>query len=332
MIPCPPRANTALEVDGDMITTAAKNRIRPGTWRYLSRYIRNYYQLYLLILPAVVFIIVFNYWPMYGIQIAFKDFRPGRGFAGSEWVGLEHFIRFFKTPTVWKLIRNTLGISLYGLAAGFPIPILLAVMINEVRSARFRKTVQMITYAPYFLSTVVLCGMVLLFLEKNTGFFNALVVLFGGEAKDWINKKEYLWSIYVWSGIWQGAGWGSIIYLAALSTVSQEIVEASIIDGANRLQKIFHVDLPAIVPTIIILLILSIGSLIGVGYEKILLLQTSLNMDTSDVLSTYTYRLGIIGGQYDYTTAIGLANSLVNALLLVLVNSIARKAGETSLW
>jgi len=311
--------------------TAPSMKKRSG-FAYTLRYMRRYYQLYLLILPALASVIIFNYWPLYGIQIAFKDFRPGLGFTGSEWVGFEHFLRFFKIPTFYTLIKNTVGISLYGLIAGFPIPIFLAFMINEVRSRKFKKTVQMITYAPYFLSTIVVCGMLLLFLKKDTGVINAIVALFGGERQDFILKPQYFWSIYVWSGIWQGAGWGTIIYLAALSSVSQETVEAAIIDGCNRFQKIIHVDWPAIVPTIIILLILSFGSLVGVGYEKVLLLQTSLNMDAADVLSTYTYRQGILGGQYDYTTAIGLLNSIVNAILLVAVNTLARKTGETSLF
>jgi putative aldouronate transport system permease protein len=316
----------------EQIGYSAPNKRKISNVVNAYRYLKRYYQLYLLILPALASVVIFNYWPLYGIQIAFKDFHAGLGFSGSEWVGFEHFIRFFKTPTFWTLIKNTVGISLYGLIAGFPIPIILAFMINEVRSHKFKKTIQMITYAPYFLSTIATCGMLLLFLKKDTGVINAMVAFLGGERKDFILNPDYFWSLYVWSDIWKGAGWGTIIYLASLSAVSQETVEAAIIDGANRIQKIIHVDWPAIVPTIIILLILSFGSLVGVGYEKILLLQTSLNMDAADVLSTYTYRQGILGGQYDYTTAIGLLNSVVNGLLLVAVNAIARRTGETSLF
>jgi putative aldouronate transport system permease protein len=316
----------------EQVDYSIKSRVKPSTMTRAFRYLSRYWQLYALVLPAFVFVVIFNYWPLYGIQIAFKDFNAGLGFVGSKWVGFEHFIRFFQIPTFWTLIKNTVGISVYGLVAGFPIPIILAFMINEVRSRRFKKSVQMITYAPYFLSTIVTCGLLLLFLKKDTGVINAIVVALGGEAKDYIAQSKYFWSLYVWSDIWKGMGWGTIIYLAALSTVDQEIVEAAVIDGVNRIQKIFYVDWPVIVPTVIILLILSFGSLVGIGYEKILLLQTPLNMDASDVLSTYTYRQGILGGQYDYTTAIGLLNSLVNGFLLLGVNYIARKTSETSLF
>jgi putative aldouronate transport system permease protein len=232
----------------------------------------------------------------------------------------------------WRVIRTTLVISVYSLVVGFPIPILLAFMINEVRSTVFKKTVQMVSYAPYFISTVALCGMLLLFLKKDTGFINALIALFGGERADLISNPSAFSSIYVWSGIWQTMGWSSIIYIAALSAVNPEIVEAAVIDGVTRFQKIIHVDLPTILPTVVILLILSAGSILGVGSEKVLLLQNSLNMEASDVISTYTYRLGILERQYGYTTAIGLLNSVINALVLVLVNTMARRLGETSLW
>ena len=241
-------------------------------------------------------------------------------------------MRFLRTPLFVRVVRNTLGISLYSLLVGFPVPILLAIMINEVRSRWFQKTVQMITYAPYFISTVAMCGMLLLFLKKDTGVINALVDFLGGTRTDLINRPELIWSIYVWSGVWQGMGWSSIIYIAALTSVDETIVEAALIDGANRMQKIMHIDLPTIRPTIIILLIMNVGSLLNVGYEKTLLLQTSLNMDTADVISTYTYRLGVLQGQYDYTTAIGLFNQVINAILLVLVNWVAGRLGDTRLW
>ena len=295
-------------------------------------YMRRNYQLYLLILPAFASVVLFSYVPMYGVQIAFKNFRPARGIAGSSWVGLEHFARFLKTPFFYRIVYNTVGISVYSLVAGFPIPIVLALLINEVRHPRLKKNIQMITYAPFFISTVAMCGMVLLFLKKDTGVVNALVTFFGGEATDFISKPQYLWSIYVWSGIWQGMGWSSIIYIAALSGVDPEVIEAAVIDGANRFQKIVYIDIPTILPTVVILLILSVGSLLGVGSEKMLLLQNSLNKDASEVISTYTYNLGVLQGQYDYTTAIGLFNSTINALLLLGVNTVARRLGETSLW
>ena len=314
-------------------TVVLKEVQKRGTrWQRFWRYLQSNYQLYLLILPALLCVILFSYVPMYGIQIAFKDFRPAQGIAGSQWVGMEHFVRFLRTPLFVRVVRNTLGISLYSLLVGFPVPILLAIMINEVRSRWFQKTVQMITYAPYFISTVAMCGMLLLFLKKDTGVINALVDFLGGTRTDLINRPELFWSIYVWSGIWQGMGWSSIIYIAALTSVDETIVEAALIDGANRMQKIMHIDLPTIRPTIIILLIMNVGSLLNVGYEKTLLLQTSLNMDTADVISTYTYRLGVLQGQYDYTTAIGLFNQVINAILLVLVNWVAGRLGDTRLW
>lgn len=314
-------------------TVVLKEVQKRGTrWQRFWRYLQSNYQLYLLILPALLCVILFSYVPMYGIQIAFKDFRPAQGIAGSQWVGMEHFVRFLRTPLFVRVVRNTLGISLYSLLVGFPVPILLAIMINEVRSRWFQKTVQMITYAPYFISTVAMCGMLLLFLKKDTGVINALVDFLGGTRTDLINRPELFWSIYVWSGVWQGMGWSSIIYIAALTSVDETIVEAALIDGANRMQKIMHIDLPTIRPTIIILLIMNVGSLLNVGYEKTLLLQTSLNMDTADVISTYTYRLGVLQGQYDYTTAIGLFNQVINAILLVLVNWVAGRLGDTRLW
>ncbi len=295
-------------------------------------YLQNYGQIYLLVIPAVVWTIIFCYWPMYGVQIAFKKYSFAEGIMGSKWVGLKHFIRFFESPSLAQILTNTLGISLYGLVAGFPLPIILAIMLNEAVSAKFRKAVQMITYMPHFISTVAVCGMLLLFIRKDTGVINAIIGLFGGERKDLIAYPEYFWSLSVWSGIWQGVGWSSIIYIAALSGVSPELVEAAIIDGANRFQKIWYVDIPSIAPTMVILLILNCGSLLSVGSEKILLLQNSLNLDASEVISTYVYRQGILNAKYDYTTAVGLFNSVVNVIMLLIVNTAARKLGGSSLF
>jgi putative aldouronate transport system permease protein len=297
-----------------------------------AHYLRNYGQLYLLVIPAVIWTLIFCYWPMYGVQIAFKKYSFAAGIFGSKWVGMKHFSRFFASPNFKQILTNTLGISLYGLVAGFPLPIILAIMLNEAVSEKFRKAVQMITYMPYFISTVAVCGMLLLFIRKDTGVINAVIGLFGGEKKELIAYPEYFWSITVWSGVWQGVGWSSIIYIAALSGVNPELVEAAIIDGANRFQKIWFVDIPEIAPTMIILLILNCGSLLSVGSEKILLLQNSLNMDASEVISTYVYRLGILNAQYDYTTAIGLFNSVVNVVLLILVNTVCSKLSTSSLW
>jgi len=296
------------------------------------KYMKEYYQIYLLMIPAIVFIAIFCYYPMYGAQIAFRDYKFKMGIWGSEWVGLKHFIRFVTGANFWQLFRNTLLISLYSLVAGFPVPILLAFLLNEMKNPTFKRTVQMLTYIPHFMSTVAVCGLILLFLKRDTGIFNQIAVMLGGEAKDFISDPKLFRTIYVFSGVWQGAGWGSIIYLAALSGVDSQIIEAARIDGANRIQKIWYIDLPCILPTIVILLILICGSLLSVGYEKILLLQNELNMDTSDVISTYVYRLGILDAQYSFTTAIGLFNSVVNIIVLAVVNTAAKKLGDTSLW
>lgn len=296
------------------------------------RYMRDYYQIYLLMLPAIVFIAIFCYYPMYGAQIAFRDYKFKLGFWGSEWVGLKHFIRYITGANFWQLFRNTLFLSLYSLVAGFPVPIILAFLLNEMKNQTFKRVVQMLTYIPHFMSTVAVCGLILLFLKRDTGLINQIIVLFGGEARNFIAEPGAFRTIYVLSGVWQGAGWGSIIYLAALSAVDAEIIEAAKIDGTNRIQKIWYIDFPSILPTIVILLILNCGSLLSVGYEKVLLLQNNLNMDTSDVISTYVYRIGIQDAQYSFSTAIGLFNSVVNIIVLIIVNAIAGKVGNTSLW
>ena len=297
-----------------------------------KKYLRDYWQLYVLVLPAVVFIAIFCYQPMYGAQIAFRNYNARAGIWGSEWVGLEHFKRFLTSSNFWPLLRNTLAISIYSLVAGFPDPIIFAFMLNELRSNKLRKTIQMISYAPYFISSVAVCGLIILFLQRESGLFNVIRMAFGSEGIDFLSKPEYFRTIYVVSGIWQGLGWGTIIYLAALSGVDPQIVEASIIDGASRLQKIWYIDLPSILPTIIILLILNCGSILSVGGDKILLLQNALNMETSDVIATYVYRLGIQNAQFSYTTAIGLFNSVVNFVMLSIVNYVAKKSTGSSLW
>ncbi len=297
----------------------------------LKRVIQDH-QLYLLILPSFIFIIIFHYIPIYGIQIAFKDFSTSMGIWGSSWVGLKHFERFFAMPFFWRLIGNTLGISMYGLIVGFPIPIILSIMINEVKNSKFKRAVQMVSYAPHFISTVVISGMIILFLNYDRGLINHIVAFLGGPRIDYMTSPRWFKTIYVFSGIWQSAGWGTIIYLAALSAIDPQIAESARIDGANKLQRIWHVDIPGIAPTIVILLILNMGSLLSVGFEKVLLLQNSLNMRSSDVISTYVYRTGLLGGQFSFSSAIGLFNSLTNFIMLVLVNRIARRLTETSLW
>ncbi|WP_410795716.1 ABC transporter permease [Paenibacillus sp. J5C2022] len=293
---------------------------------------RRNYDLYLLFLPVIVYYVLFHYVPMYGVQIAFKEFIATKGIWGSPWVGFEHFERFFDSYYFWRLIWNTLGIGLYELVAGFPLPILLALLIHELRSERYRRFVQTVTYAPHFLSTVVVAGIIMMFLSKETGLLNRLMEWAGGEKIGFLTEPAWFKTIFVGSGIWQSMGWNSIIFLAALSGIDPQLHEAAKIDGASRLRRIWHINLPGIMPTIVILLILNVGSVLGVGFEKIYLLQNSLNMSASDVISTSVYRSGIQGAEYSYSAAVGLFNAVVNFVLLVAVNVIARRLNETSLW
>lgn len=299
--------------------------------RFLKPFRKNW-ELYVIISPVILYYIIFEYFPMYGVQIAFKNFIATKGIWGSPWVGFRHFERFFDSYYFWRLIKNTLGISLYQLAVGFPAPIILALMINEVRMKYFRKFVQTVTYAPHFLSTVVLVGMLLMFLSPQSGLVNQIIVFFGGEPIAFMSEPKWFKTIYVLSGVWQQMGWSSIIYLAALAGIDPQLHEAAKVDGATRLQRIWHVNLPGILPTIVILLILNVGSIMGVGFEKVFLMQNSLNMEASDVIATYVYRSGILGAQYSFSAAVGLFNAVINFILLVLVNFTARKLNETSLW
>lgn len=290
------------------------------------------WDLYLFLLPSLVLVILFAYFPMYGVQIAFKNFSAAKGIWDSQWVGLEHFIRFFKSYYFWQLIKNTLTLSVFGLILGFPLPILLALGLNELKDGVFKKTVQTVTYAPYFISTVVMCGMIIAFLNPETGIINKLIEAFGGSRVSFLTEGSKFPSVYVLSGVWQGTGWGSIIYLAALTGVDPQLHEAAIIDGATRLQRIWHINIPSIVPTMVVLLILNTGGLLSVGHEKILLLQNSLNAETSEVISTYVYKTGLVSAQYSFSTAVGLFNSAINFIILVAVNTIASHVSENSLW
>jgi putative aldouronate transport system permease protein len=297
-----------------------------------SVFLRKNGGLYLLVLPAVIHYIVFCYLPIYGVQIAFRDFIPVRGFFGSEWVGLKHFIRFFESFYFKEIIWNTLAISFYSLVASFPLPILLALMLNYQRNLRFKKLAQTVSYAPHFISTVVIVGMLKIFTSPMNGIFNKVIAIFGGEVKHFMAEPNCFRHLYVWSGIWQELGWSSILYIGALSTISVELHEAAIVDGASILKRIWHIDLPGIVPTIIILLILRTGSILDVGFEKIYLMQNNLNTSVSEVIATYSYKVGLIENRYSFSSAIGLFNSLINFIFLITVNSIARKVSETSLF
>ncbi len=309
----------------------AANPVLQMRRRSLGKRILEQWQIYLLLLPAVVYFILFYYWPMAGLQIAFRDYRVSKGIWDSNWVGLKYFTKFFNHPQCWKIIGNTTVISFYTLAT-FPLSIILALLINEMRGQHFKKTVQMVTYAPHFISTVVICSMITLFMNQSTGMINNVIELLGGKRTDFLGTSRYFAHIYVWSGVWQDLGWGTIVYLATLSSVSPELHEAAYMDGANRLQIIWHVNIPCILPTVVIMLIMSCGRILSVGFEKIYLLQNSLNLDVSQVISTYTYELGLIGGQYSYSTAIGLFNTVVNVAMLLIVNTICKRLSDVSLW
>lgn len=290
----------------------------------------KYWQLYLLLLPALIYIAIFAYAPMYGIIIAFKDYMPKKGYWGSDWVGLKHFIRFINYPEFWRLIRNTLSVSLYSLAV-FPIPVIMALLINEIGNSKFKKTVQMVTYAPHFMSTVVVCGLVKMLVGRE-GVLGSLYGLITGQPQDLLTIPQFFSSIYVWSGVWQSTGWSTIIYLSALSGVSPDLIESAKIDGAKRLQVIRYVNVPTIMPTIVIMFIMKVGNVLSVGFDKIFLLQNSLNLDASRVLSTYTYDIGIIAGQFSYSTAIGLFNNVVNIMMIFIANKISNKISGMGIW
>jgi len=292
---------------------------------------RNW-QLYLFLLPAVVFIILFMYTPMYGLQIAFKNYNATDGIWGSQWVGLKWFERFFSTPRCWEIVKNTLTISVYSLIAGFPLPICLAIILNYVKNLHFKKFAQTITYMPYFISTVVLVGMMNLFFSPSSGFVNTMIKALGGEPIYFMGISSAFPHMYVWSGVWQSMGYSSIIYIAALSGVSPELHESAVIDGANILQRIWHIDIPTIMPTMIILLIMSCGNIMNVGYEKVFLMQNDLIADVSEIISTYVYKIGLINNQFSFSTAIGLMNNVINFIILVAANKISNKIFGSGLW
>lgn len=288
--------------------------------------------LYLFCLPTVVLTFIFAYIPMYGVQIAFRRYNARDGIWGSPWVGLHYFKRFIESPYFEMTIKNTLILSLYGLIVSFPIPIILALMLNSFRHARYRKVIQTVTYAPNFISTVVMCGMIILFMSPSVGAINGLIKAAGGEPINFMAKKELWRHIYVWTGIWQGAGWSSVIYFAALSGISPELHEAAKCDGATKFQEVIHIDLPLIMPTATILLIMSCGSILSVGFEKAYLLQNSLNSSVSEIISTYTYKVGLINNDMSYSSAIGLFNTIINLTLLLIVNKAADKLSGDSLF
>lgn len=286
--------------------------------------------LYLMILPPIISVFIFHYIPLYGVQIAFKDYRTSLGIWGSEWVGLKHFKKFIEYPYFIRIMKNTIWISLASLCT-FPCSVIFALMLNEMKDGKLKKICQQITYAPYFVSTVVVCSMALLFLNRD-GLINNIIAIFGVESIDFISIPSAFAPIYAITGLWSSLGWGTIIYLATLSGVSPELREAAVVDGASRMQIIWHVNLPHIKPTIITMFILQLGSLLSVGFEKTFLLQNPLNLEASSVISTYTYEIGILSQQFSYSTAIGLFNCIINLILVVLANKISNKVAQVGLW
>jgi len=297
----------------------------------LKKDMQRNYALYIIIIPVIIYFILFQYKPMYGALIAFQRFVPTRGFYGSEWVGFDNFIRFFVDPFFFRVLRNTLLINFYQLIWGFPAPIILALLLNEVRHSKFKRTIQTITYLPHFISIIVITGLIRDF-TLSTGFINDIVEMFGGNRVPLLIQPHLYRTIYVGSGIWQSVGWGTIIYLAALSGVDPQLYEAAMIDGAGKIRQLWSVTLPSIAPTIIILLILRIGGLMSEGYEKTLLLYSEPVYEVADIISTYVYRTGLLQTNWSYSTAIGLFNSVINFSLLIIANRISRQVSETSLW
>lgn len=297
---------------------------RPAHTRPLARRLADNWQMYALLLIPVVLTVVYKYIPMYGIQIAFRDFDPNLGFLESKWVGLQWFARFFNAPTCFRMIKNTVLISLFSLLWSFPIPIILSLIINQVRFHRFKRVVQTVLYAPHFISTMIICGMIRIFLSPTGGLLNLLL----GTQVDFLTHSSAFRTIYIASGIWQDAGWGCIIYLATLANVDPGLYEAAKVDGASVFQRILHIDLPELLPMAILNLIMAAGGLMNVGFEKVWLLQTDLNKATSDVIAVYVYQQGIEQAKYSYSTAVGLFNTAVNIILLLVVNKIASKASD----
>lgn len=301
-------------------------------WARFRKDMRSNWSLYLVFMPVVVYYFVFCYLPMYGATIAFKDFSPMAGILGSEWVGFKHFADFFTSSDFKRIFFNTLNISLQSLMFGFPAPIILALMINEVENAKWKKLVQTITYLPHFISLVVICGIIRNFVSDTGVITVALNSLGVVENVDMLSNKELFVPIYIISDIWQSVGWGSIIYLAALTGINQELYEAASIDGAGRWRQLFAVTIPGILPTVVIMLILRVGNIMSLGFEKIILLYNPLTYETADVISSYVYRRGLMEFNFSYSTAVGLFNSVINFILIFAANTISKKVNDTSLW
>lgn len=308
---------------GDPLT-----RRSPSLW---SRIVRHW-QLYVLLAPAIIYLIVFKYWPMCGVQIAFRNYNPIDGFMGSEWVGLEHISRFLHSFQFTRVFFNTIAINVLGLVFGFPVPIILALLINKLGSRRLKAFIQTVLFSPAFISTVVVVGMLFVLLSPRSGLVNNLIGLAGGTPINFMNEEGWFRPIYVLSDIWQNAGFSMIIYLAALAAIDPSLHEAARVDGANRWQRMWHIDLPGIRPVISIMFILAVGNLLNIGFEKALLMQTDLNLGASQIIQTYVYDVGLKSAQFSYSAAISLFNSVLNMILLLVFNQVAKRAGQTSLF
>lgn len=309
--------------ENESIKSVRKQPLTARIWKYR--------QFYLLLIPALIYVLIFNYGPMYGIQIAFKNYKGALGIWGSKWVGFKHFIDFFNGYYFWTLLKNTLILSVYNLAVGFPIPIIVALILNET-GPKLKKASQTILYAPHFISMVVLCGMIVTMFSKESGVVNTILESLGMERIYFMGEPGAFRHLYVWSGVWQQMGWNAIIYIAALSSVDPSLHEAASIDGATRMQRIIHINIPTIMPTIIITLIMAVGNIASLGYEKAFLLQTNLNVEVSEIISTYVYKRGIVDANYSFSTAVGLFNNLINITMLCIANMVSRKVSETSLF
>ncbi|MGN0906307.1 MAG: ABC transporter permease [Bullifex sp.] len=304
----------------------------PSLKKRTSRALRRDWQLMVLCILPVAYFIIFHYVPMYGVQIAFKDFRAVDGIWGSPWVGLKHFKRFFNSSQFWPLLKNTLSLSFMQLLLGFPVPIILAILLNQTRSKKFRKFVQSVVYCPHFISIVVLTSMLYIFLSPRNGIINTIIKAFGGEAVFFLGEAKYFRPVFVISGIWQNAGWNAIIYISALAGISPDLYEAAEMDGANKWQRIWHIDLPGILPTMVMMFIMEIGKVMNLGFQKAYLMQNAQNLAASEIISTYVYKVGLINAQYSYSAAINLFNSVINIILLVSCNYLAKKITKNSLW
>ena len=312
-----------------------KKSLRQRERRLRHINVRRRWQLFLFLLIPVIWVLIFNYAPMVGIQIAFRKYKIRDGIWGSRWVGLANLTKFFGSYQFQRVLVNTIRVSLYSLAAGFPLPIVLALCMNALTNQRYKKFIQTLTYIPHFISTVVMVGMLMQIFNSNTGLYGRLGWLFTGQRpEDILSQASVFPHMYVWSGVWQGMGWSSIIYMAALSSVDASLHEAAEIDGASRFQRCIYIDFPCILPTATILLIMNAGNIMSVGFEKVFLMQNSLNLSTSEVISTYVYKVSLTasGSDFSYGTAIGLFNSVINLMLLVIVNFISKRLTENSLW